>query len=80
VTKEGESGNGEGDKEHKQRKSEEKEEKEGGGKGGSRPLNQEERMGLIKGVVFVVGSYVLSGLTRPYKPQHPQQHKLEVDI
>jgi len=82
VTKDGESGNGEGDKEHKERKeqSENENENSGNGKGGGRPLNQEERMGLIKGVVFVVGSYVLSGLTRPYKPQHPHQDKLQVDI
>ncbi|GAA5850881.1 hypothetical protein JCM3766R1_005911 [Sporobolomyces carnicolor] len=44
-----------------------------------RPLNSEERSGLVKlgGIVFV--AWLASGLTRPYKPQHPpaQQQQQE---
>ncbi|GAA5888042.1 hypothetical protein JCM16303_000190 [Sporobolomyces ruberrimus] len=58
-------------------KSEKKDRKEDSHEEGE-PLSSEERMGLFKLGGFIFGAWVLGGLTRPYKPQHPQ--KKEIDI
>ncbi|GAA5968817.1 hypothetical protein JCM3765_001275 [Sporobolomyces pararoseus] len=45
----------------------------GKGEGEGEPLNQEDRIGLFKLGGILVGGWILSGLTRPYKPQHPEK-------
>ncbi|GAA5911575.1 uncharacterized protein JCM6883_002412 [Sporobolomyces salmoneus] len=38
-------------------------------------LNEEERKGLYKLGGILVAGWVLGGLTRPYRPQHPEKEK-----
>jgi len=49
--------------------------KSSSGEGEGEPLSQEDRIGLIKLGGFLFAGWVLSGLTRPYKPQHPHEKK-----
>ncbi|GAA5996866.1 hypothetical protein JCM5350_005906 [Sporobolomyces pararoseus] len=47
-----------------------------GGEG--EPLSQEDKVGLFKLGGILLGGWILSGLTRPYKPQHPEKKEIEI--